>query len=102
MPHHDKPGILKELLHEVNNQFEIIVGSAELLSGQCSDLSVKSYCEQIQSAAFRASKLLKAHFKEALSSQGATYDVSEAVAPVLLSEPDQGSPARKSPANTLL
>jgi hypothetical protein len=102
VPHHDKPGVPKELLHGVNNQFEIIVGAAEVLGRQSSDLSTKNSCEQIQSAVFRASKLLKTHFREAVSSQLASHQVSEAVSPVVLDGPDQGSLAGKRPANTLL
>jgi nitrogen-specific signal transduction histidine kinase len=102
VPHHDKPGVPKELLHEVNNQFEIIVGAAECLSRQSSDPSTKHSCEQIQSAVFRTSKLLKTYFQEAVSSQAASHEVSETVSPVVLDGPDQGCLAGKSPANTLL
>jgi hypothetical protein len=66
VPYHDKPGP-KELLHEVDNQLEIVIGAAELLSRQSSDPSTKECCSQIQSAVFRTSKLLKTHFKGATS-----------------------------------
>jgi nitrogen-specific signal transduction histidine kinase len=69
VPHHDDPGIPKDLLHEVNNQLEIVVDAAELLSQQSSDTSVRNYCEQIQSAVFRTSKLLKMHFNQPLTVQ---------------------------------
>jgi nitrogen-specific signal transduction histidine kinase len=69
VPHHDDPGIPKDLLHEVNDQLEIVVGAAELLSQKSSDPSVTNYCEQIQSAVFRTSKLLKMHFNQPLTVQ---------------------------------
>jgi nitrogen-specific signal transduction histidine kinase len=69
VPQHDEPGVPKELFHEVNNQLEIVVGAAELLSRQSSDTSVRNYCEQIQSAVFRMSKLLKMHFNQPLTVQ---------------------------------
>jgi two-component sensor histidine kinase len=84
VPHHDKPGVPKELLHEVNNQFEIIVGAAEVLSRQFSDPSIKNCCEQSQSAVFRASTLLKAHFQQAISIEPSSDDVSEAGSAVVL------------------
>jgi hypothetical protein len=101
VPHHEQPGVPKELLNQVNNQLEMIVRAAEV-SRNSSDLSTKNCCEQIQSAVFRASKLLKAHFQETVSSQPASHEGGEAVSPVLLDRPDQGSLAGKSPANTLL
>jgi nitrogen-specific signal transduction histidine kinase len=81
--HDDQPEVPKDLLHEVNNQLEIIVGAAELLSRQSSDSSMKSYCEQIQSAVFRASKLLKTHFREPISIQPAPNAATQADPPVV-------------------
>jgi nitrogen-specific signal transduction histidine kinase len=72
----------KELLHEVNNQLEIAVGAAELLSQQYSDPSTKERCAQIQSAVLRTSKLLKTYFNGATSIQPAPTTVSEANIPV--------------------
>lgn len=83
MAHHDKPGVSKELLHEVNNQLEIVVGAAELLSRQSSDPSTKECCEQIQSAVFRTSKLLKTYFKGVTPIQPAPDAVSGANSPVV-------------------
>jgi nitrogen-specific signal transduction histidine kinase len=83
MPHHDKPRLSKELLHEVNNQLEIIVGAADLLSRQSSDPSTKECCAQIQSAVFRTSKLLKAYFKGATPIQPAPDAVNGANLPVV-------------------
>ena len=77
VPPHDKSEGPEELLHDVNNQLEIVVGAAELLSRQYSDPSTKECCAQIQSAVFRTSKLLKTHFKEAVSSQPAPNAVNE-------------------------
>jgi nitrogen-specific signal transduction histidine kinase len=81
--HDRQPEVPKELLHEVNNQLEIIVGAAELLSRQSSDPSIKSYCEQIQSAVFRASKLLKTHFQAPKSIQPAPNAASQADSPIV-------------------
>jgi light-regulated signal transduction histidine kinase (bacteriophytochrome) len=61
VPHHDKP-LSKELLHEVNNQLEIVVSAAELLSRQHSDPEISEFCAQIQTAAFKTSKILKTYF----------------------------------------
>ena len=83
VPHHDKPGP-KELLHEVDNQLEIVIGAAELLSRQSSDPSTKECCSQIQSAVFRTSKLLKTHFKGATSFQPAPNAVNESGSPAVL------------------
>lgn len=83
MPDYDKPGVPKELLHEVNNQLEIVVDAAELLSRQSSDPSTKKCCEQIQSAVFKTSKLLKTHFQEAMSIQPAPNAASQADSPVV-------------------
>jgi nitrogen-specific signal transduction histidine kinase len=86
VPHHDKPGVSKELLHEVNNQFEIIVGAAELLSGKSPDPSIKNYCEQIQSAVFRTSKLLKDHFQGAMAIEPSGDGIPETGSPVVLDQ----------------
>jgi nitrogen-specific signal transduction histidine kinase len=69
VPHHDDPRLPKDLLHEVNNQLEIVVGAAELVSQKSSDTSVRNYCEQIQSAVLRTSKLLKMHFNQPITVQ---------------------------------
>jgi nitrogen-specific signal transduction histidine kinase len=82
VPDYDNSQVPKELLHEVNNQLEIVIGAAELLSRQYSDPSTKECCSQIQSAVFRTSKLLKMHFKGATSIQAAQTAVAEADIPV--------------------
>jgi nitrogen-specific signal transduction histidine kinase len=75
--HHNETGLPKDLLHEVNNQLEIVVGAAELVSQKSSDTSVRNYCEQIQSAVFRMSKLLKMHFNQPLTVQPGRDAVNE-------------------------
>jgi nitrogen-specific signal transduction histidine kinase len=77
VPDYDNSRVPKELLHEINNQLEIVIGAAELLSRQSSDPSTKECCSQIQSAVFRTSKLLKMHFKGATSIQPAPNAVNE-------------------------
>jgi hypothetical protein len=47
--HSGKPEFPKELLHEVNNQLEIVMAAAELLSLQYSEPAAKECCAQIQS-----------------------------------------------------
>jgi nitrogen-specific signal transduction histidine kinase len=84
VPDYDNPQVPKELLHEVNNQLEIVIGAAELLSRQYSDPSTKECCSQIQSAVFRTSKLLKMHFMEAISIQPAPNVVKESDSPAVL------------------
>ena len=83
VPDYDKPKGPKELLHEVNNQFEIVVSVSELLSLKYSDPSTKECCAQIQSAVFRASKLLKTYFNGATSLQPAPGTVSESNIPIV-------------------
>jgi nitrogen-specific signal transduction histidine kinase len=83
VPHHTKSGLSKELLHEVNNQLEIVMFAAELLSQHCLDPSTKERCEQIQSAVFRTSNLLKTYFKGAIPIQPAPDAVSGANSPVV-------------------
>jgi nitrogen-specific signal transduction histidine kinase len=77
VPYHDDPGIPKDLLHEVNNPLEIVVGAAELLSQKSFDTSVTNYCEQIQSAVFRTSKLLEMHFNQPLTARPGRDAVNE-------------------------
>jgi nitrogen-specific signal transduction histidine kinase len=84
VPDYDNPQVPKELLHEVNNQLEIVVGAAELLSRQSSDPSTKECCAQIHSAVFRTAKLLKTHFKGATSFQPAPNAVNESGSPAVL------------------
>lgn len=83
VPHHDKSVQSKELLHRVNNQLEIVMCAAELLSRQRSDPSTKECCEQIQSAVLRTSKLLKAYFNGGTPIQPAPDAVSGANLPVI-------------------
>jgi nitrogen-specific signal transduction histidine kinase len=90
VPEHDEPGVPKELFHEVNNQLEIVVGAAELLSRQSSDTVVRNYCEQIQSAVFRTSNLLKTHFKQPLTVQPAGDVVNKPDLSAVVDRPDQG------------
>jgi hypothetical protein len=61
--HSGKPEFPKELLYEVNNQLEIVMAAAEVLSLQYSDSATKECCAQTQSSIVRTSKILKAHFK---------------------------------------
>lgn len=49
MLHSGKPEFPNELLHEVNNQLEIVMAAAELLSLQYSEPATKACCAQIQS-----------------------------------------------------
>jgi hypothetical protein len=102
VPHHDDPGIPKDLLHEVNNQLEIVVGAAKLLSQQSSDTFVRNYCEQIQSAVFTTSNFLKTHFKQPISIQPARDTVNKPKLSAAVTGPDQGCIPQKSPANILL
>jgi nitrogen-specific signal transduction histidine kinase len=83
VPVYDNFQVPKELLHEVNNQLEIVIGAAELLSRQYSDPSTNECCAQIQSAVFRTSKLLKTHFK-GTSFQPAQNAVNESGSPAVL------------------
>lgn len=90
VPRHDDPGIPKDLLPEVNNQLEIVVGAAEFLSQQSSDTSIRNYCEQIQSAVFRTSNLLKTHFKQPITVQPAGDIVKKPDLSAVVDRPDQG------------
>jgi hypothetical protein len=82
VPDDDKPGLSKELLHEVNNQRGIVVNAAEFLSLQYSDPWTKEYGAQIQAAVFKTFKLLKTHFQEAIRLQPAPNAVHESDMPV--------------------
>jgi hypothetical protein len=63
VPHRGKPEFPMELLHEGNNQLEIVMIAAELLSRQYSDPATKECCAQTQLSIVRTSKIPKAHFK---------------------------------------
>jgi hypothetical protein len=77
VPHRGKPEFPKELLHEGNNQLEIVMIAAELLSRQYSDPATKECCAQTQSSIVRTSKILKAHFKGATPFQPAPSAAAE-------------------------
>jgi 2-keto-4-pentenoate hydratase len=80
--HRDKPEAPRELLHEINNQVEIVMFAAEVLGRQCSDPSSKECCAQIQTAIFRTSKILKTYFKVAIPLQPAPSAAAEVDMPV--------------------
>jgi hypothetical protein len=82
VPQSYKPRIPKELLHEVNNQLEIVMIAAELLSRQCPHPSTKESFTQIQTAIFRTSKILKTYFKGAIPFQPVPGAVHESDMPV--------------------
>jgi light-regulated signal transduction histidine kinase (bacteriophytochrome) len=82
--HSGKPEFPKELLHEVNNQLEIVMAAAELLSLQYSESATKECCAQTQSSIVRTSKIPKTHFKGATPFQPAPSAAAEADMPVVV------------------
>ena len=59
----------KDLLHTVNNQFEIITSAAQLLNLRSTDPSTKNLCSQICSAALNTSAILTPYFMERISQE---------------------------------
>lgn len=69
-----------ELLLQVNNQRQIVLGAVELIRRQSSDPSTKKFLE---SAVFKTSKLLNTHFQEAISIQPAPNAAIQTDSPVI-------------------
>jgi hypothetical protein len=79
---HAKPQGSIELLHEVDNQRQIVLGAVEFIRRQSSDRSTKTFREEIRSAVFKTPKLLKTHFQEAIRLQPVPNAVHESDMPV--------------------
>jgi hypothetical protein len=52
----------EDVLHHINNQLEIVVSAAQLLTRTSDREMTKECCAQIHSAAFTASAVLKRYF----------------------------------------
>ena len=59
----------EDLLHEVNNQFEIVTSAAALLNLRNTDPHLKELASTVQTAIFNVSAILNAHFKDVIANQ---------------------------------
>lgn len=59
----------EDVLHDVNNQLEIIIGSAKTMSRQSEDVRSKEGCALIESAAYKISARLNSYFKTLIASE---------------------------------
>lgn len=90
----------KDLLHDVNNELEIIIGAAKTMSYQTEDVSSRERCALIESAVYKISARLNSYFKTLIAAEmdqgGNSHPQSRAHTQV---EP---SPSPKAPWKTSL
>lgn len=59
----------KNVLHDVNNQLEIIIGAAKTIGSQTEEVNLRERCALIESAVYKISASLNAYFKPLIAAE---------------------------------
>lgn len=66
----------EDVLHDVNNQLEIVIGAARIISSQSEDKGSKERCFLIESAVYQISASLNSYFKALIAAEMERGEVS--------------------------